>query len=170
FDLDFVAAQDFHAAGGCAGDETGTSAHEAAEIDGMEAVHVFCRIDGFENALGIDLGRKRELDENAIDVIGAIQIFDDGEQVESSRGGGRSNKCTGEAELFAGCDFTFHVELRSGIVANENGREAGTNAGGGEQPDFVAQFGEDLVADFKAVKDASGHAKHAFALSCGARN
>ncbi len=104
----------------------------------MEAVDVLCRIDSFENALGIDLRRKRELDENAIDVVGTIQVFDDSEQIESGRRRWRRNEGAGEAELFAGRDFTFHVELRSGIFADENSCEPGTNAGGGEQPDFVA--------------------------------
>jgi len=77
FDLDIVAAQNFHAAGGSAGDQAGTSADEAAEVDGMETVHVFGGIDGFQNALGIDLRRKRKLDENAVHVVVAIQVFDD---------------------------------------------------------------------------------------------
>src|SRR5205807_9480323 len=65
-DLDFVAAQNFHAARGSARDQAGTSADEAAEIDGVEAVHIFGGVDGFKNALGIDLLGKRELDENAV--------------------------------------------------------------------------------------------------------
>jgi hypothetical protein len=137
FNLDFVAAQDFHAAGRSAGDEAGTPADETAKVDGMEAVDIFGRIDSFENALGIDLRGKWKLDENAVDVVGTIQVFDDSEQVESGRGGWRGKEGAGEADLFASCDFTFYVKLRSGIFADENGGEAGTNASRGEQPDFV---------------------------------
>ena len=71
-DGDVVATQNFHAAGGRAGDQAGASADEAAEIEGMEAVHVLGRIDGFKNALGIDLRGKRKLDENAVDIVVAI--------------------------------------------------------------------------------------------------
>src|ERR1700731_1519675 len=81
FDFDFVTAKNFHAAGRSAGDQAGASADEAAEIDGMKTVHVFGGIDGFEDALGIHLRGKRKLDENAVDVVVAIQVFDDGEQV-----------------------------------------------------------------------------------------
>jgi hypothetical protein len=137
FDLDFVAAQDFHAAGGSAGDQAGASADEAAEIDRMETVHVFGRVNGFENAFGVNLRGKWKLNENAVDVVGTIQVFDDSEQVESGRGGRRGKEGAGEADLLASCDFTFHVKLRSGILADENGGEAGTNASRGEQPDFV---------------------------------
>src|SRR5712692_4845138 len=49
FDLDFVAAQNFHATRGSAGDQAGASADEAAEVHGMEAVHVFGGIDGFKD-------------------------------------------------------------------------------------------------------------------------
>jgi len=169
FDLDFVAAQDFHAAGGGAGDQAGTSADEATEIDGMETVHVFGRINGFENTLGINLRRERELDEDSVDVVGTIQVFDDSEQVESSRGGKRSNKRTGETELLAGCNFTFYIKLRGGVLADKNGCEAGANTGRGKQAYFIAQLGEDLVPDFEAVEDARGHAVLAFALGCGAK-
>ena len=137
FDLDFVAAQDFHAAGGVAGDQAGTSANEAAEVDGMEAVHIFGGIDGFEDALGIHLRGKRELDQDTVDVVVAIQIFDDGEHFESAYRGSRGDESTGKADLFAGGDFAFHVELRGGIFADEDGGEAGTNAGGGEEADFI---------------------------------
>jgi len=166
FERDSVAAQNFHAAGGSAGDQAGTSADEAAEVDGMEAVHVFGGIDGFEDALSVDLRRKGELNENAVNVVVAIEVFDDSEQIESGHGGWRREEGAGEAELFAGGDFAFDVELRSGIFADEDGSEAGTNASGRKQPYFIAQFGEDLVADFSAVEDACGHAKLAFALAC----
>src|SRR3981081_4426868 len=46
FDLDFVAAQNFHAAGGSAGDQAGASADEAAKGDGTTPRHVFWRIAG----------------------------------------------------------------------------------------------------------------------------
>src|SRR5216683_3216697 len=122
FDLDFVALQNFHAAGGSAGDQAGASADEAAEIDGMETVHVFGGINGFQNALGIDLRGKRKLDEDAVDVVVAIQVFDDGEQIEGGHGGWRREERAGEAELFAGGNLALDVELRGGILADENGR------------------------------------------------
>ncbi len=162
FDLDFIAAQNFHAAGGSTGHEAGASADEAAEIDGMETVHVFGGIDGFQDALGVHLWREGKLDENAVDVVVAIEVFDDGEQIESADRCRWSEECAGEAELFAGCDFTFHVDLRSGIFAHKNGSQPGANASRREQADFVAQLGEDLVANFGAVENPCGHSWLAF--------
>ncbi len=137
FDLDVVAAQDFHAARGRARDKAGAPADEAAEIDGVEAVDVFRRIDRFQDALGVHLWGKRELNQNAVNIIVAVQIFDHGEHVEGGYRGRRREKRAGEADLFASRDFTFDVELRGGIVANEDGRETGANARGREQANFV---------------------------------
>lgn len=76
--------------------------------------------------------------ENAVDVVGTIQVFDDSEQIESAGGGWRRKERTGEADLLAGRDFTFYIELRRGVVADKNGGEAGTNASRGKQTNFVA--------------------------------
>src|SRR6266404_1861085 len=162
FDLDFITAQNFHTAGGSAGDQAGTSADEAAEIDGVEAVHVLGGIDGFEDALGIDLRGKRELNQDAINVVVAIQVFDYGEHFESSSSGRRGEESAGEANLLASGDFAFDVELRSGIFAHENGGKAGAHACRGKDSDFISQLGENLVADDFAVKDARGHTQLAF--------
>src|SRR6202030_4497816 len=125
------------AAGRSAGDQAGASADEAAEIDGMKTVHVFGGIDGFEDALGIHLRGKRKLDENAVDVVVAIQVFDDGEQVEGGHGGRRREERAGETELLASRDFALNVELRGGIFSGEDRGEAGADAGRGEQADFL---------------------------------
>src|SRR6266852_3932042 len=164
FDLDFVAAKNFHAPCGSASNKAGTSADEAAEIDGMEAVHVFGGIDSFENVLGVDLRGKRKLDENAVDVVGAIEVFDDGEQFKRRDGGRRREERAGKSDLFACGDFAFHVELRGGIFADENCGQPWPHARRCEQSDFVFKFGEDLVANFVAVENARDHAMLAFVV------
>jgi hypothetical protein len=161
-DGNFGAAKNFHASRGSASDEAGAPTDEAAEIDGMETVDVLGGVDGFKNAFGVDLLGKRELDEDAVDIVVAIEIFDDAEHFESGDGGWRSEKSAGHAELFAGGDFAFYVEVRGGIVADEDGGETGFNAHGGEKRNFVLKFGEDLVTNFEAVEEACGHVKLAF--------
>jgi hypothetical protein len=63
----------------------------------------------------------------------------------------------GQAELFAGGDLGFDVELGGGIFTDQDGGETGADALGGELADFGLQVGEDQVADFGAVEDACGH-------------
>ncbi len=162
FDLDFIAAQNFHAAGGSASYEAGASADEAAEIDGMETVNVLGGIDGFQDALGVHLWREGKLDENAVDVVVAIEVFDDGEEIESANRCRWREERAGEAELFAGCDFTFHVDLRSGIFADQNSRQPRANSRSGEQTNLILQLGEDLVPNFGPIKDPRGHSHLAF--------
>jgi len=122
FGLNIVAAQDFHATGGRAGDESRASADQATEADGMKAVNVFCGIDGFENALGVDLSGEGKLDENAVDGVVAVQFANETEQLVGGNRGGRGMHPAGEAELLTGGDFGFNVELGSGIFAYEDRR------------------------------------------------
>jgi len=77
FDGNIVAAKDFHAAGGSAGDEAFAAADEFAKTDGMKSVDVFCGVDGFENSFRIDLFGKGKLDEDAVDVVVTIEIVDE---------------------------------------------------------------------------------------------
>ena len=158
FDGYIVAAKNFHAAGGSAGDETFASADESSEIDGMKTVDVFCGVDGFENFFCVDLFGEGKLDEDAVDVVVAVEIVDEFQHVFGGGGGQRRVQPTGEAELFASGDFAFDVELGGWIFSDEDGSEAGTDALGVKACNFVLQFEEDLVADFESIKDACGHA------------
>ena len=81
FDGNCAAAQNFHHAKRSARDEAGATLDELADVDGMKAVDVLGGIDGFENFLGVDLRRKRELHENAVDVVAGVEFADDGEQL-----------------------------------------------------------------------------------------
>src|SRR5260370_13994637 len=85
FDRYVAAAENFHTAGRRTSDEAGTPAQEAAEIDGMEPVDIFCGINGLKDALGVNLRRQRKLDEDAVNLVIAIQVLD-------------------QCEHFVGCD------------------------------------------------------------------
>ena len=104
-----------------------------------KTVDVSGRIDSFQDALGVDLRGKRELNEDAVNIIVAVQIIDHGEHVKSSYRGRGSEKRACKADFFASSDFAFNVELRCWIFAHEDGRETGANAGGGQQADRPGQ-------------------------------
>src|SRR6267378_7112911 len=137
FDFNVIAAQDFHAPRRCASHETGAPADEAAEVHGVKSVNVFGGIDRFQDALDIHLRGKRELNQDAVNVVVAVQIFDNGKYIEGAHRGWRRDEGTRESDFLAGGDFALDVELRSRIVPHEDGCEARANAGGCEQPDFV---------------------------------
>ena len=99
----------------------GASGDEAADVEGMEAVDIFGGVDRFEDFLCVNLCGERELDEDAVDVVAAIQIFDDGEQFAGADCGGRGDVEAGEAEFFAGGDFAGDVDFGGGIFTDEDG-------------------------------------------------
>jgi hypothetical protein len=164
FDRNIIAAQNFHAAGGRTRDEAGSAADQTTEIYGMKAVDVFCGIDSFENALGVDLGREGKLNENPVHSVVIVQLLDEAQHLVGGDGGGRCVHPTGETELLARGDFGFDVELRGGILAYEDGRQAWANAFAGQARDFAFQFSEDFVADFGSIKEPCGHLLLTFVL------
>ena len=85
FDGNVGAAQDLHASGRGAGDEAGTLGAEIADVGGVEAVDILIRRDGEQDALGIDVGGQRKLDENAIDFIAGIELLDEGDEFVGGR-------------------------------------------------------------------------------------
>jgi hypothetical protein len=154
-----VAAKNFHTAGGGASDESGAIGDELAEIHGMEAVDVFVRRDGFEDALGIDLWGKRELDKDAINVVVIVEVGDELKHVVGGNVGGWGVKPMGHAELFASSDLVFDVDVRRGILTDKNSGETGTNTLGVKAGYIVFELSENFVADFQTVESLSGHGK-----------
>jgi hypothetical protein len=68
-------------------------------------------------------------------------------------------KPVSHAELFAGSDFAFDVNVRRGILADENCGETGTNALGVKVGNILFELGKNFVADFETVESLSGHGK-----------
>jgi hypothetical protein len=167
FDLNLVAAQNFHAARGRARDESRASADQTTEVYRMKAVNILCGIDGFENALSVDLGREGKLDKNSIHSAVIVQVLDETEHLFGSDRRGRRVHPTGKAELLARGDFGFDVELRGGIFADKDSGKTWVNAFIGEADDFAFKFSEYFVPDFSAVEKPCGHC---CSLSLGSKN
>lgn len=159
FDGNLIAAKNLHAAGRSAGDDAGAIGDELAEIHGMEAVDVFRRINGFKDAFGIDLRRKWELDKDTVDIVVVVEVDDELKHVVGGSTGRRAMKPVSHAELFAGSDFAFDVNVRRGILADENCGETGTNALGVKVGNILFELGKNFVADFETVESLSGHGK-----------
>jgi|SRR5216110_1257953 len=128
----------------------------------MKTIHVLGWMDGFEDALGVDLLGKRELDQDAVDVVVVIQVLHNGEKFSRRNSRGRREEATREAKLLAGCNLALYVELGSGVFADKHGGEARTDACGGKHANFIFQFSEDLIPDFEGVENACGHQALAF--------
>jgi hypothetical protein len=62
-------------------------------------------------------------------------------------------------ELFACGNLAPYVNLRSGIFADQHGRQSGAHALRAEACDVGPQFCEDFVTNFQAIENSSGHEK-----------
>ena len=56
-----------------------------AEIEGVETVDVFCGVDRFYNACGLQVKRKGLLDEDAVDCGVLVEVMDEREKVRFGR-------------------------------------------------------------------------------------
>ncbi len=84
----------------------------------MESIDIFRGVHGFQDFLGVHVRRQRKLNEDAVHVISAIQIIDDGKKLGGCDGRGRRDLKAGEAQFFAGRDLALYVNFRSGIIAD----------------------------------------------------
>src|SRR5712671_575869 len=160
--LNIVAAQDFHAAGGRARDKSGPPTDQTPKAHGMEAVNVFCGINSFENSLGVDLRREGKLNQDAVHRIVVVEVAHKIQHLLGSAGGGRGVHPTCQPELPGGGDFGFYVKLRCRIFADQDGGQTGADAFTGKAGDFTFQLSEDFVTNFGSVQDACSHSALAF--------
>ncbi len=149
-----AALEDFDDARGGAGGQSRTAGLEAARVYGVKAVDILGGVDGVEQDFGVDLARQGELDEDAVDVVAAIE---GGNEVEHGFGGdvlGWRDEVAEDAEFGAGLDFVADVDLGGGDVADEDCGEAGTNALGGKDADIFGDFLLNGGGDGGAVEDS----------------
>src|SRR5580704_13545035 len=113
----------------------------------MKPVHIFRWVHGFENFPCIHLRGQRELDQDAVNIIAAIQVLDDGKELRSCDGSRRRYLNACKSELFARGDFAFYVDFRGRIVSDENGCESRANSGGSQRGNFASKLRINLIAD-----------------------
>src|SRR6185312_15075862 len=75
-DGEVAALENFDDACRRAGGESGAAGLEFAGIHGMESIHIFGWRDGVEEKLGVDLLGKRELNQDAVDVVSIVEGID----------------------------------------------------------------------------------------------
>ena len=152
-------------AGGRARHQAGTLRREEADVDGMEAVDIFGWIDGHQYTFRVHLRGQRQLHQDAVDIVAAVQLFNQCEQFRGGCGFRRRVLLAVDANFFAGFDFAAHVNFRRRIVADENDGEAGTNSGGSHGLHFRSHFAADVARDLRAVEDSGGHSGSGLRLS-----
>src|SRR5712671_931220 len=116
--LNIVAAQNFHAARGRARDKSGPPTDQTPKAHRMDAINIFCGINGFENSLGVDLRREGKLNQDAVHRIVVVKVAHKMQHLLGGEGGWGGVHPTRQTELLGGGDFGFYVELGGGIFAD----------------------------------------------------
>ena len=143
--------------GGRTRHQAGALRGEKADVDGVEAVDIFRWIDGHQYFLRVHLRGQRQLHQDAVNLVAAVEIFDQSEQFGGGCGLRGSVLLAVDVKFFAGSDFAAHVNLRRWVVAGEDDSEAGAHSGGSHGLHFRSHFAADVGRGLRAVEDSGGH-------------
>jgi len=87
FDFDFIAGEEFSMQpAGVQATRPGRQLTRRPRLTGWKPSPSLAGSTASRIAIGIDLRRERKLDEDAVDIVVAIQVFQDGEQIEGGNG------------------------------------------------------------------------------------
>ena len=113
-----------------AGHESRLSRHEAANVDGMETVDVLLWADALEDLrlMCCNLLGQRQLHEDAVDLGISVERIDLGDELVLRRRLGHLNDFRVDAERLARLVLVAHVDLRSGIRADDDDGKARLHA------------------------------------------
>ena len=100
------------------------------------------RLPGVEDPLLLDLLREGELDEDAVDGVVLVQAIEDLHQLVLGRRGREDVELAAHADLVRGLLLVARVDLARGVLADEDGGEAGHDA-------VPVLEGADTLGDFR---------------------
>jgi hypothetical protein len=133
-------------------------AHEQLpKVARVEAVRVLVGVDEAQDRGFVDVGREWDLDEDPMHLLVVVQAGEEGQQLLLRRAGAQVMVPGADPDLGACLVFRGDVDLRGGIVADEDRGEARGDAGGGERPDPPGDLRADLCGYRLAVDDLGAH-------------
>jgi len=112
-----------HDAGRRAWHECRAAQMKTADVDGMEAVDVFRRIDCIDDLSGVDLPRQRKLHEDSVDFIVCIQAMDLRQKVGLPHRRVEHELGSAKAKLVGVLCFVPNVDFRGRIASHTDGNE-----------------------------------------------
>lgn len=74
------------------------TAQEAAQVERVEAVDIFFRVDLVDDAEGVDRSGEGELDQDAVDFGGSVELFDGVEELFFSDACGEGDEVGGDPD------------------------------------------------------------------------
>ena len=110
---------------GVHGTIVGEPARRRPELTGSKTVDVFGGIDGGEDGLFGNVRRKRQLDEDAVDVVSPSQMAHQLNQLQLRRACGQMVFLGTDAHVGAAPLFHPHVDLGSWVITDQDHGEPG---------------------------------------------
>ncbi len=133
---------------------------EQSGVQRVEPVHVLHRVDGADDLRLVDLGRHRRLDEDAVDRVVGVQLLDELEHFLLARVDRQPYVPRLDPRLRRGFVLAADVDLRRGIVPDENRGQA--------EPAEGLDLPGDLRPDARCKRRAVHQCPHARNVSLSA--
>jgi len=152
-DGDAAALENFNDSRRGAGGQRRAAGLQAAGVHGVEAVYVFIRANGIEKSFGIDVGGKRQLNEDTVDLVTGVEAGQQFEHLFGGHGLGRRDVVAVEAEIGAGLHLAADIYLGRRHVAHQYNRQPRPDALGGERLYLFGHFALDFRGDGCAIEN-----------------
>jgi hypothetical protein len=154
---DAAALDQLHAAVRRGRAQAGQPRHQRAGAVQREAVNVFCRGDGLDDLVGVDVFGQRHLHQDAVDGRVGVQRGDTRQQRFFAQRGFVLLQHRVQAVLGAGLDLVAHVDGAGRVFAHQDDGQPGLAASRGEGRGARGDFGAQLLGEGGAVEDLGGH-------------
>ena len=160
-DGDTLAIEKLHHTGRRARRQRRPSLQQTARIERVETVHVLGRINRVEDVLLRVLPhrrRERRLHEDAVDPVVDVQLVDQRQQLAQLRRRRQAMNDHVQARLLTGPFLAADVDVRRGVVADEDDRQSRWPAGGRrERVDRRRELRANRRGSPSAIKSSGGH-------------
>ena len=144
---------------GVAGTWSGSAEEEPPGVERVQPVDVLVRVDRGDDARLVDVRRQRELHEDPVDRVVRVQLLEQLEDLALRRRLGQPVVARLDARLLRGLVLPADVDVRRGIVADEDRRKADVGA---ERRDVPGDLSADLLRDQFPVDSHSRHRCEAY--------
>jgi hypothetical protein len=165
FQIDSGVGKELHDPVRGARNEARMALHQRPDVLGVKTVDVLLGGNGLEHRVDVEVLRQRQLHQNAVDAWIGIELGDFREyhaRFDIRRVGQLLGVETG---LHTGIDLVAHIDLRSGVFADQDHRQSGAVAARRQRVGALLEVGAQRLRQRVAVEDSCRH----FAFPWGGR-
>jgi len=139
--------------------------HQCADVLGVKTVDVLIRTNGGKHRVAVEVPGQRELDKDAVNGRVGVEFGDarqDALRLDIRRVGDFLIRRVGDflraqPGLRAGVHLVAYINLRSGVFADQNDRQARLRAARGQRVGACLEVGAQLLGQRVSVEDEGGH-------------